>query len=182
MQTRDFILLSIGAFEVIKGRTALQKRVYFLSIILEKELGFSPHYYGPYSAQVAEANSELKALDYIEETVTVYGHNHHGFEIARYDYSLTEDGQKLLYRKKKMFPNEWNKIKEAAKLINDAGDIDYMELSIAAKAYFILNREGGTTNTETIKSVADKFGWSICEAELDRAIDFLDKTNLAQRR
>lgn len=180
MKTRDFILLAYGAFDRrISGRTLLQKRVYFLSEMLDENHGFSPHYYGPYSSQVAEANSELKALGFIEEDRTVYGWNHSGFEMARYDYSLTEDGLKLLERKKKEYPDEWKQIYDAANRIKGAGTVDYMELALAAKAYFILTRQGGTASKETIKTVAQKFGWTINELELEKAIDFLNKIHLA---
>ena len=180
MQTRDFVLFAHGAFDGgISGRTALQKKVYFLGVMLEENHGFSPHYYGPYSAQVADANSELKALDFLKEDVNVYGWDHKGFEMARYDYSLTEDGLKLLERKKKKYPEEWGKMLECANAIKDAGSLNYMELAMAAKAHIILKREGGKTNRNTIKSVAEKLGWSINETELDRAIDFLDKIHLA---
>lgn len=180
MQTRDFVLFAHGAFDGgISGRTALQKKVYFLGVMLEENHGFSPHYYGPYSAQVADANSELKALDFLKEDVTVYGWNHQGFEMARYDYSLTEDGKKLLERKKKTYPEEWEKMVGCAKAIKDAGNLNYMELAMAAKAHIILKREKGKANRNSIKSVAEKLGWSISETELDRAIDFLDKIHLS---
>ncbi|MCK5643288.1 MAG: hypothetical protein KAJ19_20940 [Gammaproteobacteria bacterium] len=180
MQTRDFVLFAHGAFDGgISGRTALQKKVYFLGVMLGENHGFNPHYYGPYSAQVAEANSELKALNYLREDVHVYGWNHRGFEMAIYDYSLTEDGQKLLDRKKKQYPEKWRKISNFTTAIEGAGDLSYMELAIAAKAYYILTREGGMATKETIRSVAKNLGWSIKEMELDRAIDFLDKIHLA---
>jgi len=180
MQTRDFVLFAHGAFGGgISGRTALQKKIYFLGIMLGENHGFSPHYYGPYSAQVADANSELKSLNYLKEEVNVYGWDHQGFEMVRYDYSLTEDGQKLLQRKKKEYPKEWEKMLECANRIKDAGNLNYMELAMAAKAYMILKREGGKTNRNTIKTVAERLGWSIDETELDRAIDFLDKIHLA---
>ena len=181
MLTRDFVLFAHGVFNGgISGRTALQKKVYFLGVMLEEDHGFSPHYYGPYSAQIADANSELKALNYLSEEVNVYGWNHQGFEMARYDYSLTEDGQKLLERKKKKYPEEWKKMLECAKAIKDAGNLNYMELAMAAKAYIILKHEGGKTDRNTIKTGAAKLGWSINESELDRAIDFLNKIHLAQ--
>ena len=180
MLTRDFVLFAHGVFNGgISGRTALQKKVYFLGVMLEEDHGFSPHYYGPYSAQVADANSELKALNYLREEVNVYGWNHQGFEMARYDYSLTEDGQKLLKRKKKQYSKEWNEMQKYANAIKDAGDLNYMELSMAAKAHIIQKQEGGTANKDTIKTVAKKLGWSINESELDRAIDFLNKIHLA---
>lgn len=180
MQTRDFVLFAHGVFDGgISGRTTLQKRVYFLEVMLEENHGFMPHYYGPYSAQVADANSELKALGFLKEDVHVYGWNHQGFEMARYDYSLTGDGKKLLERKKKMYPEKWEKMQECAAAIKNAGNLNYMELAMAAKAFMILKREGGTADRSTIKTVAGQLGWSIKEEELDRSIDFLEKINLA---
>ena len=121
----------------------------------------------------------MKALDFLKEDVSVYGWDHKGFEMARYDYSLTEDGKKLLERKKKRYPEEWEKMERCAKAIKDVGNLNYMELAMAAKAYMIINREGGKANKSTIKTIAEKLGWSITETELDRAIDFLDKIKLA---
>lgn len=179
MQPRDFVLMAHGAFgEEISGRTALQKIVYFLAVILEKDLGFKPHYYGPYSPKVAEANSELKELNYINEYGSVYGYDRQGFEMTKYDYSLTDDGYKLLERKKKLFNKEWEQISEIADRIKSAGNMHYMELAMAAKAYIILDREGGKTNMDTIKIKAKQLGWSIDDNSLDNALTFLEKIKL----
>ena len=181
MQPRDFVLFAHGAFsDRISGRTALQKIVYFLSVIMNENLGFNPHYYGPYSSKVAEVNSELKELGFIRETTTVYGYNNQGFEMTKYDYSLTEDGHKLLCRKKDAYPEEWEKFFKIADKIKSAGTMHYMELAMAAKAYFILKREGGKTNRETIKTKAKQLGWSINDDGLDKALTFLEKIELVR--
>jgi len=176
MQPRDFVLLAHGAFrEGIAGRTALQKIVYFSSVIMNTDLGYNPHFYGPYSPKVAEANSELKELNYIKEIATTYGINGKGFEMTKYDYSLTEDGLKLLERKKIQYGDDWKKISEIAKSIQSAGKMNYMELAMAAKAHLILEREGGKTNRGTIKAKAKQLGWSIDDSGLDNALEFLSK-------
>lgn len=179
MEPRDFVLFTHGAFkEGVTGRTKLQKIVYFLSVILKEDIGFNPHYYGPYSPRVAEANSELKELNYIKEAVSVYGYSSQGFEMTKYDYSLTEDGLKLLERKKNQYPSEWQKISEAAEIIISAGNMHYMELAMAAKAYIIIDREGGEANKETIKLKAKQLGWSIKDSSLDEALAFLENVGL----
>ncbi|RJP94109.1 MAG: hypothetical protein C4518_04050 [Desulfobacteraceae bacterium] len=181
MQPIDFVLFAHGAFsEGITGRTALQKIVYFLSVIMDVNLGFNPHYYGPYSPKVAEANSELKELNYIKEDLSVYGYDHHGFEMTKYEYSLTEDGFKLLERKKKLFPTQWEKISKIADTISKAGTMHYMELAMAAKAHIIIAREGSPTNKETIKSKAKELGWSIDDSSLDNALTFLENIELVR--
>lgn len=179
MQPRDFVLFTLGGFDgKVSGRTTMQKIVYFLSIILEKDLGYNPHYYGPYSANVSEAISELKALSYLNEDSNFYGFNHQGFEITKYEYSLTEDGKKLLERKRKTHPEEWAKISGAIKKIKSAGNMNYMELAMAAKAFLILEREGGSASKKTIESKAKKLGWAIDENEIEQAINFLEKIEL----
>ncbi|MBI5552594.1 MAG: hypothetical protein HY911_13895 [Desulfobacterales bacterium] len=178
MQPRDFVLFAHGAFRRIEGRTALQKIVYFISVIMKEELGYGPHFYGPYSSKVAEANSELKELNYISEDSTVYGFNNQGFEVTKYDYSLTDDGLKLLDRKKKEFEKEWEKISAIAERIKSAGTMHYMELAMAAKAFIIIDQEGGTAYRETIKTKAKQLGWSIDDRNLDNALTFLEKINL----
>ena len=179
MQSRDFVLFAHGAFKgEIEGRTALQKKVFFLSIVLEEDLGYKPHYYGPYSSFVTEANLELKELGYISESLNVYGYDSHGFEMKKYSYALTEDGEKLLGRKMKQFPEEWTKVTNAADTMRAAGRLDYMELAIAAKAYIILRQTGGTSNRNNIKSQAEKLGWSIDNENLEKALTYLEKIDL----
>lgn len=179
MQPRDFVLLTHCAFnEGISGRTAIQKIVYFLSVIMNEDLGFNPHYYGPYSSKVAEANSELKELNYIKETTTVYGFDRQGFEMTKYNYSLTEDGIKLLERKKRQYSEKWATIQGIANKMSSSGDMNYMELAMAAKAHIILHREGGSTDKETIKVKAKQLGWSIDNNSLDKALIYLEKIGL----
>ena len=52
MHIQDLILLVIGneKNKNLQGRTILQKKLYFLSVLKEIDLGFGPHYYGPYSS------------------------------------------------------------------------------------------------------------------------------------
>ncbi len=47
MHIQDLILLVIGSEnnKSLRGRTTLQKKLYFLSVLEETDLGFGPHYY-----------------------------------------------------------------------------------------------------------------------------------------
>lgn len=81
---RDFVLLGYKALGgSIRGKTMLQKRMYFLSVFLDADLGYGPHYYGPYSSAVAAANLDLKSLGFLDESSAGWGVDHRGFEIAR---------------------------------------------------------------------------------------------------
>ncbi len=184
MKTRDFVVLAYGAFGgAISGKTNLQKKVYFLGVGLgrESKLGYRAHYYGPYSAAVAEANSELKSLGYLSECSTSWGSDQRWFEIARYDYSLTEEGNRLCNRKRNRQPELYEEIQRLAAAIKAAGDLNYWELLIAAKTFFILKNHGATATFEEIQKVARDLGWEVTEQELDKASDFLEKMDLIER-
>jgi uncharacterized protein YwgA len=69
MLARDVLILAYKAFDgEMKGKTLLQKRIYFISVMLGIDLGYEAHYYGPYSEQVATLNMEMKSLGYISES------------------------------------------------------------------------------------------------------------------
>ncbi|MDX2151473.1 MAG: hypothetical protein SFV54_12120 [Bryobacteraceae bacterium] len=179
---RDVLLLAYRAFDgVIKGKTMLQKRVYFLSVILPAELGYDAHYYGPYSEEVAFANTELKSLGYLAESASGFGVDQRGFEMARYDYRLTDAGALLAERKADRMPKLWKDIESAANVVKSAGNLDYMELSIAAKAYYVLTKLSGKATISEISSMLPKFGWSVTEEQLERATRFLEKADLVTK-
>ena len=53
-----------------------------------------------------------------------------------------------------------------------------MELSIAAKAYFVLIRLNGKATLEDIAGMLPKFGWSVTKEQLENATEFLAKASL----
>lgn len=179
MLARDVLLLAYKAFDCdMRGKTLLQKRVYFLSVMLGIDLGYEAHYYGPYSEQIATLNSELKSLGYISESSSAWGYDQRGFEMARHDFSLTSVGIRMADRKAEQNAGLWNQIEHAAEIVSRAGDLDYMELSIAAKAYYVLNKLNGRATLEDIAGMLPKFGWTVSDKQLERATDFLAKADL----
>lgn len=179
---RDVLLLAYKAFDgSMKGKTLLQKRVYFLSVVLDVGLGYDAHYYGPYSEDIASANSELKSLGYISESSSSWGYDQRGFEMARYDYALTDAGARIADRKAQQFSGLWERVRDGANVLKQAGNLDYMELSIAAKAYFVLTRLNGKATLEDIAGMLPKFGWTVSQDQLERATDFLGKANLVTK-
>jgi uncharacterized protein YwgA len=179
MLARDVLMLAYKAFDGgMRGKTLLQKRVYFLSVVLGIDMGYEAHYYGPYSEQVASLNSELKALGYISESSSAWGYDQRGFEMARFDFRFTEIGTRIADRKAEKDPGLWQRIQRAASVVKQAGDLDYMELSIAAKAYYVLTKLNGKATLEDIAGMLPKFGWSVSEKQLEKATHFLEKANL----
>jgi len=158
----------------------LQKRMYFLSVLLGEKLGFGPHYYGPYSAAVTSAVSELKSLGFLDESCVGWGTDHRGFEVARYDFFLTQEGQRSADSKIERFSHLWKQIKNAATAIHEAGDLSYMELSIAAKAHFALSVVEKEVTMNEVSQLMRKFGWSVSNDELKKATVFLEQMNLVE--
>ncbi len=181
MQPFDFVLLAYDAFDgEIKGSTNFQKKIYFLSIMLGRDdLGYDAHYYGPYSALIAGVNRHLKSLGFVEERVASGGiHDQRGFEVARHDFELTDDGKTIVQSLKKRNASEAERIREAAKKLKDLGDVDYVQLSIAAKAYFLLSQADTSLSHGELVEKARQFKWNVGESDIERAVDSLSKLGL----
>lgn len=183
METRDFVLLAYAAFDgKMRGKTMLQKRIYFLGEMLGvvDELGYIPHYYGPYSPSVANANAELAALGYLNESASS-ATDASGFEIVRYDYALNNAGKRIAQRKKEADPDLSAKMQQKASAIKRAGPINYVELSAAAKIYFVLRELGRKATLKAIREMAQNLGWAIPGMEMDKAVAFLEAVELVTR-
>jgi uncharacterized protein YwgA len=181
LTVRDYILLGYKAFDgSVRGKTMLQKRMYFLSVMLNVDLGFGPHYYGPYSSAVASGNIELKSLGFLQEYSAGWGVDHRGFEMARYDYSLTDEGKEFADAKAKANADLWTNVQRAAEVITKAGDLNYMEMSIAAKAYFALTKLRGSASLDEIHGLLPQFGWNVSKEELEKATSFLANAGLVR--
>ena len=181
MNASEFLLSLIDACGgSVAGRTLLQKKSYFVSLLsgISIDLGYQAHYYGPYSANVDGTMTQLKNLGFVEESNTGFGILSGGFEMRRYDYHLTEDGRKVL-RPFVQSP-EYRAIEGAVRKIRDAGEPDYIELSIAAKAYYILRKQEKRMSTNELLLEAKKFNWNISEQSLARAVEFLKHVGLAE--
>jgi hypothetical protein len=185
MTPYDFIHLVLLAVDgKIQGRTKLQKTVYFLGILTGNldDLAYRPHFYGPYSDSVASAVNRLKSLGFVQESSLHTGTvNSNGFEIARHDFQLTDEGQKIAEQKATQNAAAWKKIQHAVGLFRGAGDIDYMRMSIAAKAYFMLSEKGKPASATELSESAKKLGWDPKPAEIAESIGFLEKLALVTK-
>lgn len=181
MSPSQFLLAIIEACGGrVQGRTMLQKKAYFVSLLsgLDVNFGFQAHYYGPYSATVDGTLTQLKNLGFVEEASTGFGIVSGGFERLRYDYSITDDGRRIL--EPFVRSDEYTAIDNAVSKIRDAGDPNYVELSIAAKAFYILEKQGKEMSASELRREAQKFNWTIQEHSLGRAVQFLEYVGLAR--
>ncbi len=181
MNPAQFLLSLIDASGgMVQGRTLLQKRAFFVTVLsgVDPGLGFDAHYYGPYSSVLDSAIAQLKNLDFVDEDDTPFGAVSGGFEMRRYDYRLTPQGAQVVERLRGS--EEYGKIQESVRKIEGAGNPDYFELSIAAKAYFILRKQGKPMSKIEIRREAERFNWEIQPGSLERAVTFLQRLGLTR--
>lgn len=172
------VLLAVGG--EISGRTKLQKTVYFLAAMTGNlaDLGYSPHFYGPFSTEVADAAERLCALGLAQKTTVGVGVSGRGFEVVRHDYRLTDDGRSLAERKARARPDAWERLRKAVEVFKAAGERHYMDLSIAAKAHCLLAGAGQPTTADELARLAARFGWSVSADDVRNAVDYLRKLRL----
>jgi len=165
----------------IKSKTKLQKIIYFISLLLNRDLGFKAHYYGPYSTDVEIALDELIGAGFVDVKHDVWGYDTKcGFESKRYTFSLTESGKKFARSLEEENHSDYSKIKEFIDKLKEIGNPDYLSLSIAAKSYFIREKEGKTMTKDEIKTKANSFGWRINNNDVDIAVNILSKLNFVK--
>jgi uncharacterized protein YwgA len=181
MNAAQFLLSLVDASNgTIQGRTLLQKRAFFVSLLsgVDSGLGFDAYYYGPYSSTLDNTVAQLKNLDFVDEDDTPFGIISGGFEMRRYDYKLTPQGNEVAEKLRKT--EEYKRIRDSVQKIEAAGNPNYFELSIAAKAFFILRKQRRPMSTEEIKREAEKFHWEIQPQSLEKAVTFLQRLGLTK--
>jgi uncharacterized protein YwgA len=184
MTAYDFVHLALFAVGgEVRGKTKLQKTVYFLGLLSGQleALGYRAHYYGPYSDEVADAVRLLQVLGFVDRVVAGCGIcDDRGFEIRRTDVKLTDDGAVIARRKAAEHPDEWRRLTEAARMLHEAGDMDYVKLSVAAKTFFLLREKGRATTTRELLEEAKHLGWEVSGQQVRDATAYLQRLNLVQ--
>ena len=164
------------------GRTLLQKKVYFLSVLMKFDLGFSPHYYGPYSSYVASHLDSLVNCGLLKEVTesfaTASGDQNVFGEMRRHTYSIPDNVEPVWQdiQGKPQF-DEWQ---NALKRINEQ-DIskDFNKLSIAAKVHYIVSWEGNGPLTLTqVQQIAKEYNWKIDKEAIRNVFSFLEELGL----
>lgn len=166
MSPYDAILLNIRASgETAVGRTILQKLIYLqskLGIVIEAT--YVPHYYGPYSKDVAVALADLVAFDYVDEK--------RSRKALGYAYTLTPDGEDIANDAEKKHGEWFVKIQ---KIISKCSDcLLPAPMSYAAKVHYIQSIDP----TLTPADVADMLGWKMGDREVRTGQKLLERLGL----
>lgn len=169
--------------EMVAGRTLLQKTLYFLNEKLDFGIEFTPYYYGPYSAEVADTIASLKGSGIIKESVETFPSFNFGvtFEPRRYVYQSTDMGRQMVKLIKERQPQEVNKVEDVLKQMKELGAADdYKNLSIGAKMRHILKLESKPMTSEQILDQARALDWEIDQSDAEAAIKFLQDMDLVE--
>lgn len=96
----------------LKGRTRLQKTVFLLKELYDVpfSLDFRPYFYGPYSEDLADLISILKAIKVLDEVPEKLAP-----DIIRYNYELTDKGKEYFKRFKRFADKKTLRILERLK-------------------------------------------------------------------
>ncbi|MGB2938473.1 MAG: hypothetical protein WBD05_09820 [Phycisphaerae bacterium] len=184
MDATNFVLLALHAVGgEIQGKTKLQKTIYFLGVMTGHldDLGYRAHYYGPYSDDVADAVKRLRSVDFVDQSAAGCGTvGKFGFEVCRYDFSLTQDGKQIADAKAAAFPDLTKRLERAAKTLREAGNPDYVRLSIAAKTHFMLGKKKGEATMAELARLARRFGWKVASHQVKEAAQYLSTLDLVR--
>ena len=180
MHIIDILLLVVGSEKNgLKGRTLLQKKVYFLSVLMGVDLGFSPHYYGPYSSYVASHLDSLVSCGLLKEVTESFSDEENVFgERRRHTYSVPNSAKPVWQDiQQKPRSSEWQ---DTIDRINEHGiSKDFNKLSIAAKVHYIVSWEGNSTLTlGQVQQIAEEYNWKIGEEDIKNVLSFLEELGL----
>lgn len=160
----------------IDGRTTIQKLAYFSSIKLGIDMGYGPHYYGPYSPLVASHLENLAAFDFIVEK---------GRRTIRdrtmYSYSLTKDGEELAKKIEKRYPNEYRIIRNVVNRCYRIVHNNIFVLSWAAKVHYILHQTKKPMTYKEAISTGRLFGWKLSDKEIESGVKLLVALRLIKK-
>ena len=165
----------------IPGRTAIQKLGYFSTIPGAIGAHYRPHYYGPYSADIAGAIQALVSYGFIEERVEtpVAPGSAAAPDWKRYTYSLTADGERLVQRLETEHAPEFREIEEIVSICRDTANLDSKTLSWAAKVHYIQTLEQRDLSHDGIREIARTLNWDLTEDQIDRGVNLLTSLHLS---
>lgn len=183
LEISEAILVAVKiAGDNVLGRTAIQKLIYFLSIFGIVEVKYLPHYYGPYSADVASSIQMLSSIDFLKEKIETAETT--GYTVPenwkRYLYTLSTEGEQIVRDIKKSNIQKYSDINRIVKICKDSIDFDPEILSWAAKINYILSKKGEPMTYEAIINTADSFGWKLSSEQVDMGVKLLKNLNLCK--
>lgn len=173
------ILVAIDAGEGI-GRTALQKVIFFVKELGLTDAAYNPHYYGPYSREVASTLLSLVAAGWVEESGESWPGGSSFGERRRYAYRLSPAGRSALKQLVDGNDVEAEQLRRIVGVCKEKTHLDFQMLSWAAKIRFLLAKLNKVLTPEEIEQQARNWGWQVKREDVPKVADLLDSLRLAK--
>ena len=178
MNPEDAVLLLIHANRGrVDGRTTIQKLAYFTQLLvpLSRKLQFRPHFYGPYSAELAGLLNSLVGIRFlgIEAVRTIR-------QRVMYSYSLTPDGEDFVHKFAQQ--EQAGKIVEVLETCQNETGLNPDVLSFAAKADYILRQKRKSYTSPQVIAEGKKLGWNLTDQQVRDGVKLLQALKLAKKR
>lgn len=176
MNIDNYLALTLlAAGGEIQGTTKLQKTVYFAGALSGDldELGYSAHFYGPYSSEVANALGRLRTIGALDRNTVYSGDDSFGYESWRCDYRLNQPGRPFAESVARREPALWQRIRPAVETCVRCVDISYMDLCVAAKVFYLLGEQCRKSSIREVQRLSAGFGWNIGRDDAYRAATYL---------
>lgn len=180
MTTRDAVVAALDGSEekAVRGRTALQKRVYLAAAMCGIELPYQPHFYGPYSKDLATSVDRLVDYGMVRETLESVGPSNSRLHV----YALGGDTKQVIDDTRSRVDSEhagtWERFQQAVGRIERLGT-GYQVLSYAAKIHWVLVESGRPLDGESIQQRVRELNWELTDDELQQAVGILLDLGLA---
>ena len=160
------------------GRIALQKLVYFETVKIPSNIHYRPHYYGPFSKDVAVALENLVTIDCLDEEVTIID------TYESYRYRMKPEWKKIIQEDKKTECQQYEIIQDIVKKCTSFCGLQANILSYAAKAFYILTstkqNEIQEVTIDEIRQIGNDFKWELSSDDTERGLELLSQINLVR--
>jgi|YelNatPaOPRAMG01_1025707.scaffolds.fasta_scaffold141165_2 uncharacterized protein YwgA len=168
------ILVAVDAAGCV-GRTALQKIIFFAKEAGLTEADYKPHYYGPYSREVAANLLSLVAAGWIQEISEAWPNGSVFGERHRYTYRLTPTGQDALKKLVEGNDSAAEALRKIVRLCQQKTGLDFQMLSWAAKIHFLSNKRRELHSASDVAQEARKWGWEVREEDVPKVAGLLEE-------
>lgn len=163
----------------LRGRTLLQKKLYFVSVLAGEQSGYSPHYYGPYSSLVADDLGALVNAGFVQGDTDVFSEMLGPWGERRLCKYRLREPSAVLIRSREM---EMGAYQDAIERINaDPISQNAHLLSIAAKVHIIVSERGEVT-LGAIKQRAAELGWKLSDRDIQQVAGYLQRLGLVTEK
>jgi hypothetical protein len=93
---------------------------------------------------------------------------------------LNDQGKRFVEAVRNRHAQVWDRLQKAARVLKDAGDLDYVSMSIAAKTYFLLQKNQGRASRDDLTRIAAHFGWDVTAEQIQQAASYLERLGIAR--